>query len=70
LKWALSGAPVAGQIYGFVSGLGGADITPKLIEKAVRYTMDADRPVQDVIWLGLRLDKDEDEHDRNTVKIY
>ena len=70
LKWALSGMPVANQIYGFVSGLGGADITPQLIEKAIRYTLNAERPVQDVIWLGLAPDKDEDEYDRNTVKVF
>ena len=69
LKWALSGTPVANQTYGFVSGLGGADITPQLIEKAIRFTMDADRPIQDVIWLGLSLEKDEDDYDRNALKI-
>lgn len=70
LKWALSGTAVANQVYGFVSGLGGADITPQLIEKAIRYTLDAERPVEDVIWLGLSPDKDEDEYDRKAVKIY
>jgi pyruvate/2-oxoacid:ferredoxin oxidoreductase alpha subunit len=69
LKWALSGTPAANQTYGFVSGLGGADITPQLIEKAIRFTMDADRPIQDVIWLGLSLEKDEDDYDRNALKI-
>jgi pyruvate/2-oxoacid:ferredoxin oxidoreductase alpha subunit len=69
LKWAMSGTDVASQIYGFVSGLGGADITPKLIEEAIRFAMDSDRPIRDVIWLGLSPDKDEDEYDRNTIKI-
>lgn len=69
VKWALSGEPVAAQVYGFVSGLGGADITPRLIEEAIRYTMDADRPVQDVIWLGLSMNKEEDDYDRKAIKI-
>ncbi|MEW6665224.1 MAG: transketolase C-terminal domain-containing protein [Thermodesulfobacteriota bacterium] len=70
LKWALSGTAAANQVYGFVSGLGGADITPRLIEKAIRYTLDAESPVQDVIWLGLSSDKDEDEYDRKAVKVF
>jgi pyruvate/2-oxoacid:ferredoxin oxidoreductase alpha subunit len=69
LRWAMSGTDVANQIYGFVSGLGGADITPKLIEEAIRFAMDSDRPIRDVIWLGLSPDKDEDEYDRDTIKI-
>ena len=69
LKWALSGMENAHQIYGFVSGLGGADITPRLIEKAIQFTIDSDRPIQDVIWLGLSREKDEDEYDRRATKI-
>jgi hypothetical protein len=65
----MSGTEVANQIYGFVSGLGGADITPALIEEAIRFTMDSDRPTREVIWLGLSPDKDEDEYDRNAIKI-
>ena len=69
LRWAMSGASNAEYIYGFVSGLGGADITPDLVEKAVRFTMDTDQPVREVIWLGLTPYEDQDEYDRNTIKI-
>lgn len=69
LKWALSGVKDPAQIFGFVSGLGGADITPGLIEEAVRFTIKSDEPVQDVIWLGLSREKDEDEYDRKSIKI-
>jgi pyruvate ferredoxin oxidoreductase alpha subunit len=69
LRWAMSGTDVANQIYGFVSGLGGADITTNLVEEAIRFTMDSDRPTRDVIWLGLSPEKDEDEYDRNAIKI-
>ncbi|MBW1801806.1 MAG: pyruvate ferredoxin oxidoreductase [Deltaproteobacteria bacterium] len=69
LRWAMSGTGNAEYIYGFVSGLGGADITPDLVEKAVRFTMDAPRPVREMIWLGLTPYEDQDEYDRNTIKI-
>jgi pyruvate/2-oxoacid:ferredoxin oxidoreductase alpha subunit len=42
------------QIFGFVSGLGGRDITPELIEEAIQYTMDHPRPEEEILWLGLK----------------
>jgi len=69
IRWALSGTGQGRRIYGFVSGLGGADITTELIEKAFRLTMNSDEPIQDVIWLGLSHDRDEDEYDRKNIKI-
>jgi pyruvate/2-oxoacid:ferredoxin oxidoreductase alpha subunit len=69
LKWALSGVDHPSQIFGFVSGLGGADITPRLIEEAIRFAVKTEGPVQDVIWLGLSREKDEDEYDRKSIKI-
>ena len=68
LKGALCGRDTQ-QIYGFVSGLGGTDITPALIEKAIMYTINADHPPEDAIWLGLAAWDDEDEYDRTTVKV-
>ena len=41
-------------IFGFVSGLGGRDITPDLIEEAVQHALDHSRPEGDVLWLGLK----------------
>jgi pyruvate/2-oxoacid:ferredoxin oxidoreductase alpha subunit len=70
LKWALSGLTVCDQVYGFVSGLGGADITPMLIEKAIQFTLSADRPGRDVHWLGLGRWESEDHYDRSAVKIF
>jgi len=69
VKWAMSESDNAKQIYGFIAGLGGEDITPELIEKAIRFTFDSERPIQDAIWLGLSSYKDEDDYDRNTIKI-
>jgi pyruvate/2-oxoacid:ferredoxin oxidoreductase alpha subunit len=70
LKWALSGLDVCDQVYGFVAGLGGADITPMLIEKAIHFTIGADRPSHDVHWLGLEKWESEDYYDRDAVKIF
>jgi len=41
-------------VFGFVSGLGGRDITPELIEEAVEYTIEHDQPEGDIVWLGLK----------------
>jgi len=41
-------------VFGFVSGLGGRDITPDLIEEAIQYTLDHSQPEDDIIWLGLK----------------
>jgi pyruvate/2-oxoacid:ferredoxin oxidoreductase alpha subunit len=42
------------QIFGFVSGLGGRDITLELIEEAIQYTVDHPRPEEEILWLGLK----------------
>jgi pyruvate ferredoxin oxidoreductase alpha subunit len=72
LQWALYRKRVTGknpQVFGFVGGLGGEDITPELIEKAIKYTINNDPPQQEAIWLGLRTE-DKDDYDRNTVKVF
>jgi pyruvate/2-oxoacid:ferredoxin oxidoreductase alpha subunit len=42
------------QVFGFISGLGGRDITPELIEEAIQYTVEHNRPEEEILWLGLR----------------
>ncbi len=42
------------QIFGFISGLGGRDITPNLIEEAVQYTFEHSQPEEEILWLGLK----------------
>jgi pyruvate/2-oxoacid:ferredoxin oxidoreductase alpha subunit len=42
------------QIFGFISGLGGRDITLELIEKSILYTMEHPRPEAEILWLGLK----------------
>jgi pyruvate/2-oxoacid:ferredoxin oxidoreductase alpha subunit len=42
------------QVFGFISGLGGRDITPELIEEAVQYTVEHPRSEEEILWLGLK----------------
>ncbi len=41
-------------VFGFVSGLGGRDITPEIIEEAIQYTIKYPRPEGEILWLGLK----------------
>jgi len=71
LKWALyrgDGAKTP-QMFGFVGALGGEDITPDLIEKAITYTIGNEPPKQEAIWLGLR-QEEKDDYDKRTVKVF
>ncbi len=69
LRGALCGTFATDRIYSFIAGLGGADITPALIEKAIIYTIDAEHPPENAIWLGLAPREYEDAYDRTTIKI-
>ena len=42
------------QVFGFISGLGGRDITLELIEEAIQYTVEHPRPEEEILWLGLK----------------
>ncbi len=42
------------QIFGFISGLGGRDITLELIEESVLYTWEHPCPEEEILWLGLK----------------
>ncbi len=42
------------QVFPFISGLGGRDITPELIEEAIQYTVNHPQPEEEILWLGLR----------------
>jgi len=67
IKWALYDyKPLT---YGFVGGLGGEDLSPELIEKAIMYMIENDPPQQEAIWLGLE-EEAIDDYDRSTLKIY
>jgi len=67
IKWALyDGTPV----YDFVGGMGGEDISPQLIEKAIMYAMENEPPQQESIWLGIEERTEADDYDRQSVKVY
>ncbi len=66
IKWAIYDKT---PIYGFVGGLGGEDLTPELIEKAIMYSLENDPPNQEAIWLGLQKE-DVDDYDKRTVKVF
>jgi len=42
------------KVFGFVTGLGGRDVTPELIREIISYTLENDRPKEDIIWIGLK----------------
>ncbi len=42
------------QVFGFISGLGGRDITPELIEEAIQYTVGHPQSEEEILWLGLK----------------
>ena len=42
------------RVFGFISGLGGRDITPDLIEEAIHYTWEHPQPEEEILWLGLK----------------
>lgn len=55
VKSALYGASERPQVFGYVVGLGGRDITPKVIRGIVEATEQADSPDGEVIWGDAKL---------------
>jgi len=70
IKWALNTQPQRPWIpvYGFVSGLGGADISANLIRRAILFAITEEPPQQEVIWLG-PVRAPGDNYDRSAIKI-
>lgn len=70
IKWALNmPGLVPPPTYGFIAGLGGEDITPELVKKAIQFTLDNDPVDQDVIWLGLVEKRQYDDYDKSTLQV-
>jgi pyruvate ferredoxin oxidoreductase alpha subunit len=42
------------MVFGFIMGLGGRDVTPDAIEEAINVTLDNERPMEEIIWIGLK----------------
>jgi pyruvate/2-oxoacid:ferredoxin oxidoreductase alpha subunit len=51
LKAALYNAQHRPQVYGYIAGLGGRDITPDTIRNIVRKTEETDRPKAENVWI-------------------
>jgi pyruvate/2-oxoacid:ferredoxin oxidoreductase alpha subunit len=41
-------------VFGFVTGLGGRDVTPELLEEIVSYALTHPGPKEEVIWIGMK----------------
>lgn len=54
IKAALYGRPDAPRVFSFVGGLGGRDVTPETLERAIEYARAHEAPEDDMLWLGLR----------------
>ncbi len=53
IKGAIANDPDHPIIFGYVTGLGGRDITPALIREIVDEAWESDTPDEPVIWKGL-----------------
>lgn len=53
-KAVLYNAPVRPNLFGFIAGLGGRDITPETIKEIFSYLMNHDEPESETIWIGLK----------------
>ncbi|OGP64801.1 MAG: pyruvate ferredoxin oxidoreductase [Deltaproteobacteria bacterium RBG_13_53_10] len=54
LKACLYSRETRPPLFPFVSGLGGRDITPDLIEEAILYALEHSKPEEEILWLGLK----------------
>lgn len=54
VKSALYNAGHRPQVFGFVAGLGGRDVRPKDVADMARFAIEAERPEDDIIWMGVK----------------
>lgn len=53
VKSAIYNEPKKPPIFGFITGLGGRDITPEIIREIVEYTERNERPEENILWRGV-----------------
>ena len=53
VKSALFGKGLATLVFGYVTGLGGRDVTPEVIRDIIEHTKENDRPLKEILWMGL-----------------
>jgi pyruvate/2-oxoacid:ferredoxin oxidoreductase alpha subunit len=54
LKSALCNEEDRPVVFSYVAGLGGRDITQETISNVIEYTLEQDRPKEDILWPDLR----------------
>jgi pyruvate ferredoxin oxidoreductase alpha subunit len=54
IRAALCGLPRRPEVFGYIAGLGGRDVTGDLIRKIYSYTKDHAVPESESVWMGLR----------------
>jgi pyruvate/2-oxoacid:ferredoxin oxidoreductase alpha subunit len=54
IRAALCNQPSAPEVFSYVAGLGGRDVTPETVDAILTNTRSAERPAQDTLWVGLK----------------
>jgi pyruvate/2-oxoacid:ferredoxin oxidoreductase alpha subunit len=54
IKAAMYNARYRPEIFGFIAGLGGRDVTPETITEVIQYLMESDKPEREIIWIGVK----------------
>jgi len=57
IKSALSELEDAPKVFGFITGLGGVDVTPEIIKDAINYARNHDKARRKTIWLKKGIDR-------------
>lgn len=45
------------RVFGFITGLGGLDVTAQIIEEAINYALEHERPDKSTVWLPQGIEK-------------
>ncbi len=53
IKSALYNEKKGPPIFGFITGLGGRDVTPEIIREIIEYTDENDEPEENILWRGV-----------------
>jgi pyruvate/2-oxoacid:ferredoxin oxidoreductase alpha subunit len=54
VKSALYGSDHDVPIFGFITGLGGRDVTPDMFKEIARMTLAKDKPEEAITWIGVK----------------
>ncbi len=54
IKSALYGRPDAPELFGFIAGLGGRDVTPETINEIIDIAQSEPAPQKEIYWIGLK----------------